>query len=826
MVQLTARADRYTPHYARIGPPHLDLTLGAASSARLVFGYDSAALEARADRYTPPHVKIGPPHLDIDDAGTSTAYLPFGRRDYAALSTSGEWPIYVDVVLLGVTVPTVPDIVEPPPDHIAVRRLSWGQLNACQTRARLRWADAQRHDQRPRLRWQAGGRHERDARLPWRMRAPRDVDTHLPFAAALPVSGAAALPWRSLAAHDIRAALPWSDFAANGAANDAAAALPWISLRPVDLPPTGLPWEHSQRPSHDDWPTAERYDAAADRGDVDWTSAPRFAELAGSPAPVVPQRSADLDLDEPALDESAEIEFGLAVPRLSAAGRLAMWRESADCDFIAGDSTAAIRWGGGIELTSAGELAPAATVVLSADGPLAILPAEYSRLDRRAWLTAGSGIGLRIGGQRARPVRLRMSNPPAMVVRRPPALISSAAIDIPRLYGEGPPFWRDSISMLQWAIGTPTDQRRRLPWGAGSPRQRDITTPWESEPDEPDPSVIIVPPLRVYNVSNAISVVRLPERTPLHPLAVSASYDDESYAWRVQMTIYSAAEAALLAPAAAPKEVEININGWLLIAAIESYSLDRRYRATTWTATGRSRQVYLDDPYERSRSYVSTGLASAQQLALAELPAGWTLEWEIPDWIVDAGQWSYDKLTPIGAIVRIASAAGALVQPHPSTQTLTVRSRYPDSPDDWSTATPYASVAEDLCTQIGAAYQAQAERNAVIVTGGSQGVTVNATRLGTPGDDPLDTITDSLCTAIELGTERARVELDKTGNRIEQTLALPVMAPLGVVEPGELLEIVEAGGSWRGLVRSTQIAVARTDRGIDVGQTLQLERRV
>lgn len=404
----------------------------------------------------------------------------------------------------------------------------------------------------------------------------------------------------------------------------------------------------------------------------------------------------------------------------------------------------------------------------------------------------------------------------------PPVLLSWAPYRAPQLR----PRPVDRPVATPWDVPRGTDRATGLAWGPGSPQQRDTGTGWESEPPEPDPSIITVPLLRVYNVSNAITVVRLPERTPIHPLAVSASLDDESWAWRVQMTLFSESEAALLTPAATPKEVEISINGWIIVAAIESYSRDRRYPQQTWTVSGRTRQAYLAEPYQRPRSHVSTGLASAEQLAGDELPSGWTLDWDIPDWTVPAGAWSYDQLTPIQAISRIATAAGAVAQPDPQAKTITVRSRYPASPDDWASATPYASINEGLCTRMGAEYRSNPERNAVIVTGGTQGVLVNATRFGTAGDDPLDTITEALCTAVEAGQERARVELDSTGNAIEQSIAIPVIDPLGVVPPGVLVEVMEGGSAWRGLVRSTSIAVARTDRGISVGQTLGIERRV
>lgn len=457
----------------------------------------------------------------------------------------------------------------------------------------------------------------------------------------------------------------------------------------------------------------------------------------------------------------------------------------------------------------AGAWAQAPVVVRS--GPL-LLDWPRQGLDFRIRMTAPSSYGGSLDF--AIPVL-----PPDELA--PPLLLSWAPLRAPQLQ----PVAVDRLHALPWIQGVSRDRSADLVWGRGTPINGDpIEIPWESEP--PEPTWIVVPPLPVYNVANSISVVRLPERTPIDPLAVSLSYDDEAFCWRCQMTLFDAAQVALLSPVGGVKEAEVTINGFVAIVAVESFSRDRQFPKTTWTMTGRTRSAYLDEPYEPARSLVSTGLASAEQLALDELPAGWTLDWDVPDWPVPAGAWSYDRLTPVKAIARLAAAAGAVIEADPSAQHLRVRSRFPASPADWPTTSPDVSIPDALCTRMGSSYSPGIARNAVIVEGATQGVRVEATRLGTGGDVPAPAVTEDLCTDVTAGQERARVELDGTGTWSSESIAIPVLPSPGVILPGQLLEVTDGGVTWRGLVRSVDLSASRSDRGILVGQTLTVARKM
>ena len=94
-------------------------------------------------------------------------------------------------------------------------------------------------------------------------------------------------------------------------------------------------------------------------------------------------------------------------------------------------------------------------------------------------------------------------------------------------------------------------------------------------------------------------------------------------------------------------------------------------------------------------------------------------------------------------------------------------------------------------------------------------------RQGTAGDVPVGTVVEPLVTDVTAGTERGRVEIARTGDRIEQGLAMPVLAPVGVLLPGTLLRTT---GEWTGLVTGVGITVQRGAEALDVQQQISVER--
>jgi hypothetical protein len=151
-------------------------------------------------------------------------------------------------------------------------------------------------------------------------------------------------------------------------------------------------------------------------------------------------------------------------------------------------------------------------------------------------------------------------------------------------------------------------------------------------------------------------------------------------------------------------------------------------------------------------------MLTAQQLALQALeingvPSSWGITWAPEDWSVPAGAWSFQG-TPIGAITRIAEAAGAYVQSSPASEQLLVLPRYPAAPGRGAVA-PDFELPASLATREAIEWSDKAIYNRVFVSGESAGgVLAQITRAGTAGDQVAAMITDALCTDVIAGRQR------------------------------------------------------------------------
>lgn len=337
-----------------------------------------------------------------------------------------------------------------------------------------------------------------------------------------------------------------------------------------------------------------------------------------------------------------------------------------------------------------------------------------------------------------------------------------------------------------------------------------------------------------YIVLNTVSVVRLPDRTPIEVESVSITGSAGAWGYDVDMTLADPRHLGLLKPApTGRRQVEININGYVWTAVVESYSHRREFVRSGVTVTGRSRTALLAAPYAPSRALVSGSERSMAQLATDQLAdTGYTLTWETIDWLVPAGAWFFDGLTPLDAVSALAEAAGAVVQSGPENRHLRVLPRYPLSPWDWPDSTPDHVVQDDIVvTESGQARSAPVF-NAVVVTGelAGAGVTARVVRQGEAGDLYAPQASSPLITVAAAAAERGRNILSDRGDQDDIDLTLPMFAaPIadgatGRVLPMELVEVRSASGTWHGQCTASRVDARVSGNAITVEQTITLER--
>ncbi|MDD5277202.1 MAG: hypothetical protein PHR16_14105 [Methylovulum sp.] len=343
-----------------------------------------------------------------------------------------------------------------------------------------------------------------------------------------------------------------------------------------------------------------------------------------------------------------------------------------------------------------------------------------------------------------------------------------------------------------------------------------VGCPWQS---------LFIPKKRVYIVLNEVLIQRLPELTALDCTDLSISGDVDNWTWSFNATLASARQLDLIKPVDAlnPREVRITINGQAWDFIVEGWGRSRTFPKSGVTISGRSTSAYLADPYAIISSTNNAADIGAQQLAdWAVQYTDWTIDWQLsPDWLVLATAFNY-RGTPLGQLLKLAEAAGGVVQTAPHLKQISLLKRYPVLPWDWATATPYAQIPEDIMLGLGSTYSVKPSYNAVYVSGESVGVTAQVTRDGTAGELVAPMVVNPLVTDVYAARSLGERILADTGAQELFKFEMPVEPIVGVVPLNVLLEIDEAAVLRRGLSRSIQIN-ASWSNGLVVRQQIEVE---
>ena len=337
---------------------------------------------------------------------------------------------------------------------------------------------------------------------------------------------------------------------------------------------------------------------------------------------------------------------------------------------------------------------------------------------------------------------------------------------------------------------------------------------------------------RAYVVLNTIEVVRLPDLLPIAVDAVSLASSRDAWCWESQLQLADPAQLAAVQPTAAgPRQLRITINGYQWVIAVESFGRGREFGQARVDIAGRSVTAQLSDPYAPARSAEVSAARTMQQLAEAEVTgAGVSLQYDSVDWLVPGGAWYYDSQTPMSALLRIAAAAGAVVQSDPALPQVRIAPRYPVSPWAWTVTAPDVQIQDDIVTGERLQLQSRPAFDAVIVAGEKVGVAARVIREGEAGQTYAPQQVDQLITHADGARERGRNVLADRGGQAAVEHDIPLFpAPLATGQPGLVLPLqlarrITAEGTWHGLATATRITATRQGPAVDVVQTVTLER--
>jgi len=282
---------------------------------------------------------------------------------------------------------------------------------------------------------------------------------------------------------------------------------------------------------------------------------------------------------------------------------------------------------------------------------------------------------------------------------------------------------------------------------------------------------------------------------------------------------------SLVDPTEEEVTVTISLDGYQWVFVVESWEETRSFGERLVNITGRSLTVLLSDPFSLERDYVETNTRLMAQLATNEVPIDWTLDWNTSDWTVPAGAWSYQGLTPIQAIARLAEAAGAIVVPSTDSRLVTVQPRYPVMPWDYWGAIPAHTIPENTLSNLQTRCSPQSGINAVYVHGAETGgILARVLLFGSAGDALCKTQMEPLIThttgARALG---ARLIAAAQQQSIVRSFTMPVddgtYFPL--MQVGQLLQVA-LEPLQRSTVSAVSVVITNNKGAISVRQTITL----
>lgn len=309
----------------------------------------------------------------------------------------------------------------------------------------------------------------------------------------------------------------------------------------------------------------------------------------------------------------------------------------------------------------------------------------------------------------------------------------------------------------------------------------------------------------------------------IDPLNFSIKTDMDSFCWSGQVEItdkdYQKIKAKLDSERGKEPLITVNINNHAFAILAEDVSKTRSFVNHTYTLSGRSVTAHLSKDYANVVKLDSELYASQiVNDALANLPI--TADFGVDDWLTFATMTD----TPIAIIDTVAKACGGFVMSDKADGKLYVRKRYKVPAWELATTTPDRIVPLDVIKSISEQKRTNPRFNAVILTSSKEGATVYREREGQDKHAPVsqnELYTDQAC-IIPAGI--AILSDSGTHQTASLTMRWADKYNLPLAELGEIWQINDVDGSWRGIVKAVAVDV-KVDNGVpSVWQVVELDR--
>lgn len=343
-----------------------------------------------------------------------------------------------------------------------------------------------------------------------------------------------------------------------------------------------------------------------------------------------------------------------------------------------------------------------------------------------------------------------------------------------------------------------------------------------------DKAPAFVPDLRSYIVLNTVTATL--GGIAIDPIDFNIKTDLDSYCWQGGIKIsnkqYQKVKAKLDVARGSEPLVIVTVNGVSYSFIAEEISRNRVFGNYSYSISGRSSTAQLGKDYAHSQGgTINQDLYASQiiNMQLADLPFSID-RFEVTDWLIPAGTLNTSNQTPISIISQIAQACGAEAISDPLEPKLSIIPRWKKPAWEMATATADLVIPMGVVQSISDQKRVNPRYNTVTLIGRTQGSEVYRSREGRNLIAPVANwylYTDRDC-VIPRGIQI----LSDSGTHGLYTLKIRVADKynMPLVELGQILQISDPEGAWKGIVTGVSLDVGRDNDAITVWQTVNVDR--
>ena len=316
----------------------------------------------------------------------------------------------------------------------------------------------------------------------------------------------------------------------------------------------------------------------------------------------------------------------------------------------------------------------------------------------------------------------------------------------------------------------------------------------------------------------------------IDPIDFNIKTDMDSYCWQGGIKIsdsqYQKVKAKLDVARGNEPLVIVVVNGVSYSFIAEEISRNRVFGNYSYSISGRSITAQLGKDYAHSQGgTINQDLYASQiiNMQLADLP--FTLDrFEVKDWLIPAGTFNVSNQSPIGIIHQLATACGGILVSDPLNAKLSIYPKWKKPAWELATVTADLVVPMGVVQSISDQKRVNPRYNTTLLIGRTEASEVYRKLQGRNLIAPVDNsvlYTDRDCVVpkgIQLLSDSGTHGLYTLKIRVADKYNMPL------VELGQILQISDPEGAWKGIVTGVSLDVGRDNDAITVWQTVNIDR--